>query len=612
MGKSNRIRTDRANAAFASVKTPKKKNGMPSWALNLITIVITAAILFSVVFMLMSSNGVFGRMSTAMKSENFRVSRNMMDYYFQTQYNNFVQQNSSYLSYYGLDTGLSLKDQYIDTTEGSETTWFDYMMEQTKTQVEEILIYCEEAQQRDIKLTEEEYADIDAEIEMYETYASMYGYDTNSYVAQIYGKGIKTKDIRAAMELSALASKCSTEIGKELEAGITDEDIDARYDSESKDFNNVDYSYYTFDVTYTDAIEKVLGKDYENEDVETKKDEIITAYKALIEEAKADAKALTEAGSAEAFKEKVIELAIKDAWDANYETSLDNSDVKEEEIPTDDNTATIKAIVIGKLTSLINTDGEFKSDDVIDADGKLFGASIDGVTFSDDYKTFLKDVVATIYSSANSKTDTYFAEKVAYSDSDDAIEWAFEEDRKAGDTKTFEEGDGADGAEISNDPAELESFSISAYYLVKSEYRDEELSKNIALMVFSSSEDAAAAIEKLSEGMSVEDFEALAEELGANFSKYENYTEGAMGVEAFDTWLYDDETVKGSYTASVISLDESSFAVAIYYEDGMPMWKVSVKSAIFNDKYEELDAALTEKYKDAIIVKEKALKKIDA
>ena len=228
MGKSNRIRTDRANAAFASVKTPKKKNGMPSWALNLITIVITAAILFSVVFMLMSSNGVFGRMSTAMKSENFRVSRNMMDYYFQTQYNNFVQQNSSYLSYYGLDTGLSLKDQYIDTTEGSETTWFDYMMEQTKTQVEEILIYCEEAQQRDIKLTEEEYADIDAEIEMYETYASMYGYDTNSYVAQIYGKGIKTKDIRAAMELSALASKCSTEIGKELEAGITDEDIDAR------------------------------------------------------------------------------------------------------------------------------------------------------------------------------------------------------------------------------------------------------------------------------------------------------------------------------------------------------------------------------------------------
>ena len=612
MGKSNRIRTDRANAAFASVKTPKKKNGMPSWALNLITIVITAAILFSVVFMLMSSNGVFGRMSTAMRSENFRVSRNMMDYYFQTQYNNFVQQNSSYLSYYGLDTGLSLKEQYFDTTEGSETTWFDYMMEQTKAQVEEILIYCEEAQERDIKLTEEEYASIDEEIEMYETYASMYGYDTNSYIAQIFGKGMKTRDIRAAMELSALASKCSTQIGEELEAGISDEDIDERYESDSQTFNNVDYSYYTFTVKYEDAIEKVLGKDYRNEDTETKKDEIIAAYKALIEEAKANAKALTEAGSADAFKEKVIELAVKDAWDANYETSLDNSEVKDEEVPSDENTATIKAIVIGKLTAMIKAEDEFKSDDVIDADGKLFGTSIEGVTLSDDYKTFLEDVVSTVYSSANSKTPTYFAEKVAYSDSDEAIEWAFEEGRKVGDTKTLEEGDGADGAEISGDPAELESFSISAYYLVKSEYKDEELSKNVALMVFSSNEEAAAAIEKLSKDMSVEDFEALADELGANFSKYENYTKGAMSVEAFDTWLFDDEMVKGSYTASVISLDESTFALAIYYDDGMPMWKVSVKSAIFNDKYEELDAALTEKYKDAITVKEKALNKIDA
>ena len=612
MGKSNRIRTDRANATFASVKSPKKKNGMPSWALNLITIVITAAILFSVVFMLMSSNGVFGRMSIAMRSENFRVSRNMMDYYFQTQYNNFVQQNSSYLSYYGLDTGLSLKDQYFDTTEGSETTWFDYMMEQTKAQVEEILIYCEEAQERDIKLTEEEYASIDAEIETYETYASMYGYDTNSYIAQIFGKGIKTRDIRAAMELSALASKCSTQIGEELEAGISDEDIDERYESESRDFNNVDYSYYTFTVSYEDAIEKVLGKDYETEDTETKKDEIIAAYKALIEEARADAKALVEAEGADAFKEKVIELAVKDAWDANYETSLDNSEVKEEDIPSTDATAQIQTIVVGKLTAMIKAEEEFKSDDVIDDNGKLFGTSIDGVTFSDDYKTLLEDVVSTVYSSATSKTSTYFAEKVAYSDSDDAIEWAFEEGRKAGDTKTLEEGDGADGAEISNDPAELESFSVSAYYLVKAEYKDEELSKNVALMVFSSSADAEAAIEELSEGMSVEDFEALAEELGASFSKYENYTEGSMGVEAFDTWLYGDDTVKGSYTTSVISLDESTFALAIYYDDGMPMWKVSVKSAIFNDKYEELDAALTEKYKDAITVKEKALNKIDA
>ena len=612
MGKSNRIRNDRANASLAGVKAPKKNNGMPSWALNLITIVVTVAILFSVVFMLMTSNGVFGRMSTAMRSDNFRVSRNMMDYYFQTQYNNFVSQNSSYLSYYGLDTSLSLKDQYFDTTEGSETTWFDYMMDQTKVQVEEILIYCEEAKERGIELDEEDYEAIDTELETYETYAEMYGYDTNSYIAQIYGKGMKLKDIRAAMELSSLASKCSEEIGVKLESDITDDDIKERYDSDSQKFNNVDYSYYTFTVSFEDAVVEVLGKDHKEEDVETNKADIIAKYKEMIEDAKEKAAALLTADGADAFKNSVVTELVSDAWDDNYETSLESSEVKEGDELSPENTATVKAIVVGNLVKLIIDEGEFKSEDVVSDDGKLFGASIEGVTFSEEYATLLEEVASTVFTSAQSKSATYFVEKATYTDSDDAIEWAFEDDRKAGDTKTIEEGDGADGAEMSEDPDELESFSVSAYYLVKPEYKDESLSKNVGLMVFTSSSDAAAAVEKLSADMSIEEFEALCDELGATFSKYENYTKGSMGVDAFDTWLYDEETVVGSYTDSAISLDETTFAVAIYYDDGMPMWEVSVKSAIFSDKYEEFDTALTEKYKDAIKTNDKAINKIDA
>ena len=611
MGKSNRIRNDRANASLAGVKAPKKKTGMPSWALNLITILVTVAILFSVVFMLMTSNGVFGRISTAMRSDNFRVSRNMMDYYFQTQYNNFVSQNSSYLSYYGLDTGLSLKDQYFDTTEGSETTWFDYMMDQTKVQVEEILIYCEEAEERGIELDEEDYEAIDTELETYETYAKTYGYDTNSYIAQIYGKGMKLKDIRSAMELSALASKCSEEIGIKLEGDITDDDINERYESDSQKFNNVDYSYYTFTVKFEDAVVEVLGKDHKEEDIETKKANIIAKYKEMIEDAKEKAAALITAEGADAFKNSVVAELVSDAWDDNYETSLENSEVAEADEPNDENTAKIKAIVVENLVKIIIDEGEFKSEDVVN-DGKLFDKTVDGVTFSDEYVELLEEVASTVFTSAQSNSATYFVEKATYTDSDDAIEWAFEDGRKAGDTKTIEEGDGADGAEMSEDPAELESFSVSAYYLVKPEYKDESLSKNVGLMVFTNSADAAAAVEKLSADMSIEDFEALCDELGATFSKYENYTKGSMNVAAFDTWLYDDETVVGSYTDSAISLDETTFAVAIYYDDGMPMWEVAVKSAIFNDKYEEFDTALTEKYKDAIKTNDKAINKIDA
>ena len=613
MGKSNRIRNNRANISLSGVKAPKKNNGMPSWALNLITIVVAAVILFSVVFMVMTSHGVFGRMSTAMRSDNFRVSRNMMNYYFQTQYNNFVTNNQSYLSSFGLDTSISLKDQYFDTTEGEETTWFDYMMDQTKTQVEEILIYCEEAEERGIELDDEDIAALEAELEVYETYADTYGYKVDAYVSQIYGEGIKLKDIRAAMELSALASKCSEEIGIELEGAITDSQIDERYESDAQSFNNVDYNYYTFTVEYKDAIIAVLGEDYEESDAEDKKDEIIKKYKELIDDAKKEAAELIAIeGGADAFKEKVVEKLISDAWDDTYDSSLESSDVKEENTPDTDDTATIKGIVIGKLTKLIIDEDDLDSDAIVDDEGKIFNSSIDGFTFSDEYTELIEEVVSTVFTSAQSKYATYIVEGVAYTDTDDAVEWAFEDDRKAGDTKTIEEGDGADGAEISDDPDELESFSISAYYLVKPEYRDETLSKNVGLMIFTSSSDAAAAVERLSEGMSIEDFEALCDELGATFSDYENYTEGSMGVTAFDTWLYDEETAVGSYTSEAISLADSTFAVAIYYEDGLPEWKVSVKSAIFSDKYEEFDTALTEKYTDAIKINDRSINKIDA
>ena len=390
MGKSNRIRNDRASSVLASVKAPKKKKGMPSWALNLITILVTAAVLFSVVFMIMSANGVFGRISTAMKSENFRVTRNMMDYYFQTQYNSFVSENSSYLQYYGLDTGLSLKEQYVpgDTSEGAEqTSWFDYLMDSTKTQVEEILIYCEEAEARNITLEPEDIEAIEAELATYETYAEMYGYDTNSYVAQIYGNGMKIKDIRAAMELSTLASKCSEAVGTELEQSITDANIEDKYNADPKSFNNVDYSYYTISVKYEDAIKAELGKDtYTDEEVTNAKDAILDEYKAMIEKARNDAKVLSEITDASAFKDAVIEKLAQKAWDDTYDSALKSEALAEENKITDEQTDIIEEKVVKKLSELIKSEAEFKADDVTDSEGKkIFGEDIEGLDMSDKY-----------------------------------------------------------------------------------------------------------------------------------------------------------------------------------------------------------------------------------
>jgi hypothetical protein len=106
MGKSNRIRNNRANEKLASsygIKT-KEKKGMPNWAMSLIAILITLAVILSVVFSLLSANGVFLRMQTAVSSENFKVNGNMMSYFFNLEYQNFQQEHANYLSNYSLDT----------------------------------------------------------------------------------------------------------------------------------------------------------------------------------------------------------------------------------------------------------------------------------------------------------------------------------------------------------------------------------------------------------------------------------------------------------------------------------------------------------------------------
>ena len=140
MGKSNRIRVNRVDTR--KVATPKKKQkGMPSWAITLLTVVITVAIVCSAVLLALSSNGVFGRMKTAMKSEDYKVNQNTFSYFFKANYANFQTEYESYLNYFSLDTTKSLKDQPYGGSEGDYA--YEYSENHTLSPSEETLANCE-------------------------------------------------------------------------------------------------------------------------------------------------------------------------------------------------------------------------------------------------------------------------------------------------------------------------------------------------------------------------------------------------------------------------------------------------------------------------------------
>ncbi len=599
MGKSNRIRKNRANGVLARAATPKKrKTEMPSWALNLITILVAAVILLSVAFSLLSANGVFDRMQTAMKSDNFRVNANMMKYFFQTQYQSFVSENSSYLSYYGLDTGTSLKEQTVSTGEDAQT-WFDLMMSQTTSQVKEILVYCEEAEARGIALDDDDKASIESQIETLELYAEMYGYTTNTYIASIYGKGVKASDIRKCLELSTLASKCEQVVGEEVEGGITDSDIDTEYDTNKLDYDLVDMLTYTFTVTYSDA--KAACADDADDAT------IIAKYTEMINKAKEDAKKLTEVQSEDEFKSIIVDYIVPDSYENIYEDEVDDSDVAEADQPSAENTEAIKSALVAHIIELVKNAREFNADDVVSAEYKVLATDI---TVSEAFAELLKEIAGYIYEDSVSAVEAAAETGASYSESDEVSVWLFEDTRAVGETKLFETGDSANEEELPSDTSELSSYSGNAVYAVKTRYRNEVPSRNVGIAVFSTSDAAAVAIGNLSEGVSIENFETICTEAGGTYSDYKNYTEGALSVTDFDTWLYGEGVTIGSYTATAIEFDDEYYAVALYYADGDAEWKVTVKNVIYTERYNTNLSDMTAKY--AVTENDKVINKIDA
>ena len=616
MGKSNRIRNNRASdTLFGGAAAPKQKKEMPSWALNALPITFAVLLVVAVALLFMSSFGVFGRMQTAMKSENFRVTQNMMNYYFQSQYSSFVNENKAYLSYYGLDTGKSLKDQtYSTDADGNVVTWFDTMMDSTVEQVKEILVYCEEAEARGITLDEEDMKAIEDELYMYDIYGQLYGTDKNAYISMMYGKGMRESDIKKALELSALASKCSSLIGDEILDGITDEHIIKEYETNTDEYDQVDYIYYTFDVAFTDAKNALASTATDAEK--------IAKYKEMIEEAKARAEEWAAIKDEAVLKDTILKYVGETVFEDTYKDFMEKEKVAEDKMVI---TAEIlKEKLVAAVFNAIKEDAEFVIESVEakgDEEAKtgIMNTTKDGETtkyfvFETEVdKTFydaFKKYAGELFDDVETEYDACFVEGAKFSDTNDALEWAFEDGRVVGDTKTFDKGDGAGTNAVSDKVSELKSFSITVYRLTKTQHKDETVSKNVGIMIFSSKTDAEKAAEKLAAlgEITKEKFEEICTEFNGQYTDYENYTKGSFGVAAFDTWLYGDDIKVGAFTAKdkVITLTStssssstttsSSYAVAWYYGDGDMQWEITVKTALFNDGYEASDKALKDKH----------------
>ena len=603
MGKSNRIRAERfekKNAAPVKVQKKKDRSGL---VLSLVAILITVAVVLTIAGSMISSSGIIMRHRTAISSENFTISGNMMSYFYYTQYNSFLEDYSDYLSYFSLDTSKSLKAQtYGDPSLGGyETsylgeftgTWFDYFMSKAETQAKQILVFCEEANARGITLDDTDRENMETELETLELEATVENYTLSEYITANYGKGVKVKDIKKVLELTVLATKGVTAVQEELLAGISDEDIIKTYEEDKDSYDLVDYVYFTFTATYDGVAKLELGSDYTAAELEEKKAEVDAAYQEKLDGIKKAVEELSAITEYDAFVDYVMNYAANNHYNDAYEALK----LEDEDLPSDEVVAKVKEqLVKNVVTEVLEGKTSTSGDSVLENDAPL--PTLYGEEVSTNYASAIDSLKSTVFSKLSTNYSTYVIDGANYVEGNDFLEWAFEDSRTANELK-----------KVIDNEDETKEYEATIYLLKSTRYKDETPTRNFSYMVFSDELSAQETIDKLKEGsLTKERFAEIAEEVGLTVSDMEEYSKGAIGVDVFDAWAYSDDIKVGDFTETAISVDENNYVVAYYYGEGDLTWRVTVKSNIFSERYEVKYTEMTAAY--ATVSNEKVLNKV--
>ena len=610
-------------------KNNKKTAGMPSWVLSAIVIATVVIVALVCIVSLVNSTGFIPRMSTAMETDNFSINQNMMDYFYHSAYSTFVSDTTytSLKNYCSLNSGtnanLALDEQVIGAGQYdsvlapnyNDKTWHDFFMDKAIANAKTVLVYCEEANARNIVLDDADKESIEANIQtliLSIRYSSEVYYNMSeaACISTAFGEGVKKGDVEDALELMTLASKVQLEIQDELTAAITVDRITEEYTANPKEYDLVDYLNYAFDVRYATVSKEVLAGIGEDAKEEDHKDEILAEYKKQIAEAAERAEALSKVTDKNEFIKTALTFYLEDEYQDIFDDLKEKQKLEESKLPSAEDLKTIKEAMIRNLfEELLAEDRKDTAKDEVVEKGEEYMAY--GVVITKEYGEFQKKLKEELYSDLISEEKYILNEKSTYTapaedeEEDEDMKWLFADDRKANDSVVIDEGDGENGAEVKVDK---KYFTANVYCMVKPRYINEDLIRNGAYMVFTTkaaAENAIAELAKLS-SVDMEAFLKVAETAGAGTSsELTDYTKGQMGSDEFDEWMFHDGRVKGEFTSTPILVGTSSYILAYFEEVGeLKAWQASVKYALLADDVTAEQDRITEKYTPSIIVKD--------
>ena len=260
-----------------------------------------------------AGSGIREKNTVAVTVGSHEISNAELSYYYIDAINNFHSNYGSYASIFGLDVTKPLDEQFYDEAAG--TTWADYFIDSAVSSAQSIYAMNDAAKEAGFVLSDADKATVNNVISQTEMYAMLYGYDTDSYMKAMYGKGAELESYRNYVEMSVLADAYYNAYGDSL----TYEDADLR-EAEADNFNA--YSSYTYHSYYLSADKFLEGGTTAEDGTVTYSDE---EKAASVTAAEAAAKSLTgeEITSLEAFDAAIAALAVNEGQDAKSTVNED-------------------------------------------------------------------------------------------------------------------------------------------------------------------------------------------------------------------------------------------------------------------------------------------------
>ncbi len=554
-------------------QSKNKKRSFPYVTLCLIAIaVLVVAIL---VYTLLNSLGVIGRMSTAAKSDNFRVSDNEMNVYvYQAQQSVIQDLVYEYMYYqYGIyEDTYGITKMYPDGYSYAYdmlSMYGDTVNQQAYTAAQQYLVYCEGAKAAGVELDDEDLAEIDTYIENLKSSAENSKMSLGEYIKASMGAGVTKSDVRSALKMVLLSSKYAEVLQADFSDAVTEEEMEKYREENKSGFYANKYNSYVL----VDASLEAKAKECKT--VEELKALLIDYY---VGNNKADAK-------------------VDSKFDTLYKDKITDAKVE-----TEDDKAAVQAKVTETLKAIFDLDEEatehFKSTDTKDY-AKAAYAIVDGIKKDLDtqFAKITKD---------NSSAYTDLSDETVAKNATDLQKWLFGDGRAVGDVTVIKVE--TESTSSSSSTATTKTTTYTWYAVTEVMVIDTEKTKDAYFaqladdtkenedgVKLTAKEKAEAMFEALGADKTTAKFDELAVEYGATTSTAlkESITEKSAKAtsEAYAEWLYAEERKEGDINLIVTDDATPKYFVVYFVEENEETWKINARNGVTNDKlkawYEE-------------------------